>query len=420
MPIARRELLKAAAAAGALLPFNGLCRLAFADTTAQRGVLVVLFLRGACDGLGLVAPVNDPHYRADRAPDLWLLDSGDHAAIPLAQPLGTGLDFRLHPAAAPLADIYAAGQLAIVHAVGSPNASRSHFAAQALMERGVVNDRSNQTDTGWLTRVMRHLRVTDPVSAVSATPGVAAALRGFASAQSIPDLNNGVPVIGGAEAEAVLTALYRGDGQVERSGAHSLEAGRRINDSLPRTPNNQVAPYQPEHGASYNYSLAPARGLAAVARLIKMELGLVVACVDMGGWDTHAAQAGPFSNLAGALARGLAAFWNDLADYHDRITLVVMTEFGRRLRSNLSLGTDHGHGSVMLVLGGGIEGGRMYGNWPGLASEQLDRGVDLAVTTDFRTVLGEVLEARLGVPPSAGIFPDFTAPGALGLARRAA
>jgi uncharacterized protein (DUF1501 family) len=147
-----------------------------------------------------------------------------------------------------------------------------------------------------------------------------------------------------------------------------------------------------------------------------MQVGLTLAAVDMGGWDTHEGQPGRFANQARQLGLALGAFWNDVARYHDRVTVVVVTEFGRRLRANKSEGTDHGHASAMLVLGGTVNGGRMYGKWPGLNADALDHGVDLAVTTDYRTVFGEIAQHRFGAAPDA-VFPGFKPPAPLGLLR---
>ncbi|MBV8659966.1 MAG: DUF1501 domain-containing protein, partial [Burkholderiales bacterium] len=223
---------------------------------------------------------------------------------------------------------------------------------------------------------------------------------------------------GGTQTLTALQALYTGyDGDVGAAGLSTLAALGEIDQQLPRSPDGKVQTYQAAHGASYDNYGDLARGLQAIARLARMNVGLRVACVDQGGWDTHENQPGRFNGQVNQLSKNLAAFHDDLAGSGVQVTTVVMTEFGRRLRSNRSNGTDHGYGSVMMVLGDGVAGGKLYGRWPGLAAEQLDRGVDLAVTTDYRAVLGEVLRQQ-GVAQAAiggQVFPGFGATATLGL-----
>jgi uncharacterized protein (DUF1501 family) len=215
----------------------------------------------------------------------------------------------------------------------------------------------------------------------------------------------------------VLTALYAGaQDPFGLAARRALAEIKRIDAKLPRNGDGKVAPYRSESGGAYEETEA-GRALQTVARLIKMEIGLSVACVDIGGWDHHEQMPGRFATLIGQFARALATFWNDTAHYHNRLTVVVMTEFGRRLRSNKSNGTDHGHGGVMMALGGNIRGGAIYGLWPGLSSAQLDNGVDLAVTTDYRAVLAEILTKRRGAGSRIpSIFPGLTPKPPLGLA----
>ncbi len=430
MPLPRRDFLKAAGAAGLLAPFSGVSRAAFSQGLGGRdSILVVMFLRGGCDSLNLVGPANDSNYIEDRIAPLRVLDSGDRKAIPLARSLDLKLDFRLHPDAAPLADLYQQGHLAIVHAVGLANETRSHFVAQELIERGVVSDGGDQStgiravnsETGWLDRYARLIGLDNMgmqrVPALSASNGVDKAMDGFSAALAVPDLTSGIGLAGGDQAKAVLSALYgsaRGD--VAEAGRLTLEKFTAIDTRLARGPDGRVTPYQPDNGASYDDGgESGGRGLAAIARLVKMDLGLRVACVDMGGWDTHENQAGRFNNLAGQLGRNLMAFWNDLSAYHDRLTLVTISDFGRRLRSNKSNGTDHGHAGAMLVLGGRVNGGRMYGRWPGLATPELDRAVDLGVTTDYRAVLSAIVGDSVGASQIATLFPGYQQTHDLGL-----
>lgn len=428
----RRDFLKAAAMAGAIAPLSGVRNLAFGADVPRGNVLVVLFLRGGCDSLHLVGPCNDRNYVEDRIAPLRVLDSGDKPGIPLANGLDPRIDFRLHPAAAPLADLYKQGHLAIIDAVGLSNETRSHFVAQELIERGIVSDGSDQStgaksslpvETGWLARYAKlaGLDALGPnaVPALSASNAGANSFEGFTAALAIPDLSGGVGLAGGDQMRAALLALYAGQpGDISAAGRLTLAKFATVDAGIPKGPDGRPLPYRPDGGASYDEGGESAgRGLEAIARLIKMDVGLRVAAVDMGGWDTHEGQQYHFNNLAAQLGRNIAAFWNDLAAYHDRLTLVTVSEFGRRLRSNKSNGTDHGHAGAMLVLGGRVNGGRMYGKWPGLATPALDRAVDLAVTTDYRAVLSAV--AGIDLPPQriGQLFPGFAPAGKLGIMR---
>ncbi|WP_049974183.1 DUF1501 domain-containing protein, partial [Azospirillum sp. B4] len=417
----RREILKTLAAAGALTAVPGLGQLAFSTPgVAAEGngkILVVLFFRGGMDVLNFIGPSNDAVYIDARPADLRLLDSGDKAGIALDSDLAHGVDFRLHPEAAALHEIYRQGDLAIVHATGLSNATRSHFEAQELMERGLADEPKGNgvvgTEGGWVARLLRQMGTNGELVAVSTAGGVPKLLQGYPEALSIPDLRGGFGLPGGPSTQAVLERLYPGSGQpalfnpnVARGGRVALDAALRLNGALPKGPDGKVLAYQPEHGGAFDGDIG--RSLETVARLIRMDAGLKVACVDMGGWDTHEGQAGRFKSLVHQLSGSLTTFWNDLSAYHDRITLVTVSEFGRRLRANRSGGTDHGHGSLMMVLGGGVAGGRLLGRWPGLQPQDLDERVDLAVTTDYRDVLATVLKHRMGVGQVDGIFPGFS------------
>jgi uncharacterized protein (DUF1501 family) len=422
--------------AGALAPLCGVNRLAFGAGAGINGdnILVVMFLRGGCDSLNLIGPANDANYVEDRIAPLRVLDSGDKPGIQLANGLDPTIDFRLHPAAAPLGDLYAQGQLAIVHAVGLSNETRSHFVAQELVERGVVNDGGDQSvgarlaapvESGWLARYAQLIGLDNAapgaVPALSASNGVDKMLEGFGPALAIPELNNGISLAGGTQGRAVLSALYdRQAGDAGDAGRLTLAKFATIDSGIPKGPDGKPMPYRPENNATYDEGgEGGGRGLEAIARIIKMDVGLRVASVDMGGWDTHENQPARFNNLATQLGRNLTAFWNDLSAYHDRLTLVTISEFGRRLRSNKSNGTDHGHAGAMLVLGGRVNGGRMYGKWPGLATPELDRAVDLAVTTDYRTILSTLVAPGVPTQKLGQIFPGYAPVGNLRLIRGA-
>ncbi|MEE3625779.1 DUF1501 domain-containing protein [Nitrospirillum sp. BR 11752] len=417
--ISRRGILKTLAAAGALTTVPGLGQLAFAAPggaqDANGKILVVLFFRGGMDVLNFIGPSNDAVYIDARPADLRLLDSGDKAGIPLDSDLAHGVDFRLHPEAAALHELYRHGDLAIVHATGLANATRSHFEAQELMERGLADEPKGNgalgTEGGWVARLLRQMGGDGELVAISTAGGVPKLLQGYPEALSIPDLRGGFGLPGGPSTQAVLERLYPAgpatgfNPNVARGGRVALDAALRLNAALPKGPDGKVLPYQPEHGGTFDGDVG--RSLETVARLIRMDAGLKVACVDMGGWDTHEGQSGRFKGLVHQLSGSLSTFWNDLSAYHDRITLVTISEFGRRLRANRSGGTDHGHGSLMMVMGGGVAGGRLLGRWPGLQPQDLDERVDLAVTTDYRDVLTSVLKHRMGVGQVDGVFPGF-------------
>ncbi|MBV8594009.1 MAG: DUF1501 domain-containing protein [Caulobacteraceae bacterium] len=397
----------------------GLRDVAFAEGAAQRDLLVVVFLRGGCDALNLLAPANDRNYVDARPPELRVLDSGDRQGHRLDSDLVPGLDFRLHGEAAPLAELYRARQLAIVVATGLTNGTRSHFVAQDLIERGLADEGKRQgRDEGWLTRAVASMGSKSAVPAVSANPGVSASLLGDATALAAPDLQAGLGVPGGEAVRAALARLYEaGDDIVQRAGRQALANMAAVEAALPHGPDGKVSPYQPESNAAYDPGGEFVRGLQSIARLAKAEIGLTAAVVDCASWDHHEGEAGRFNNLCGLFSRNLAAFYNDMARYHDRLTLLVMSEFGRRLRANRSNGTDHGHAGHMLVLGGRVEGGRLYGKWPGLSTPELDRGVDLDVTTDYRAVLGEVLTRRFAVKDVSTTLPGYASAKPVGLFR---
>ncbi|WP_456414695.1 DUF1501 domain-containing protein [Oceanithermus profundus] len=395
----RRSLLKTLGVLGvgrALLP--GLAaNLAFAEGgRTPRDVLVVVFLRGGADGLGLVAPYAEGGRYYDRRPT---------QSVPEPGRKGGGLDldgrFALHPALAPLFELYQSGELAVVHAAGSPHGTRSHFDAQQHVEFGIPGVKSARS--GWLGR---HLALTarasgSPFRAVGMGDVVADALLGPVTPlalRSIAEFH-----LRGRNGEwprmrRALERLYRGGDPLDpvaRSVWAALETLARIAEAPPR-------------GAVYPDGVL-GRGLAQVARLIHAEVGLEVATVDADGWDTHEDQGtrgGGFAATADGFARALAAFRADLGARARRVTVVALSEFGRRVEENASAGTDHGHGGVIWLLGGGVRGGRVYGRWPGLTEEALADG-DLAVTTDFRDVLGELVTRRLGNPEVEQVFPGY-------------
>ena len=412
MSLTRREFLKTsgfAAMMGLGLP-SWTPRMVF--STRQDGppgdILICIFLRGGVDGLSVVVPHAESAYH-DNRPTIRVPDPD--------QPNGAiDLDgfFGLHPALAPLADVYQQGDLAIVHATGSPDPTRSHFDAMDYMERGTPGEKN--IATGWLGRHLATVASQNqsPFRAVGMGSLVPQALRGPIPAvalQSIADFH-----LNGNQAEieniqATLAQLYMGDGWLDLQAQQAFDALDLLAQADPLQ-------YEPQHAAQYPESEF-GMGLKQVAQLIRAEVGLEVACLDLGGWDTHSAQGtldGELNALLTDLGDSLNAFYTDLQDRFQDITVVTMSEFGRRVKENGSAGTDHGHGNKMLILGGGVNGGQVYGQWPGLDEDNLDRG-DLAITTDYRTVLSELLSKRMLNQALDEVFPNFNQTDFLGLAR---
>jgi len=415
-PFTRRNFLRSAGLGSLTLP-AWFPRVAFAASPSpQRDVLICIFQRGAADGLNMVVPVGDDDYYKNRP------------TIKIAQPSGAAgaaidLDgfFGLHPSLAPFKELWDDGVLAAVQATGSPDGTHSHFDAMDFMERGTPGSKS--IPTGWIGRHLGSVDTsgnTSPFRAVGMGTLVQASLRGPVAAtalQSIADFHlggKGAVASQIATFQASLSSLYADDAWLDLQAQQTVNA---INTLAAKNP----GAYQPQNGAKYpdtDFGSA----MMQVAQLIKADLGMEVACVDLGGWDTHASQGGATgqqADLLAELAGGLAAFHADLADRMSRIIVVTMSEFGRRLLENGSGGTDHGHGNCMFVLGGGVNGGKVYADWPGLAPEQLSSPGDLAITTDYRTVLAEIVDRRLLNPKLGDVFPGFTPPAYLGLTRAA-
>jgi uncharacterized protein (DUF1501 family) len=377
-----------------------------ASTPAHGPILVTVFLRGGMDSLGVVAPVDDRDYAADRPPEMRLLADGDKPALRL-EGGPSGLDFRLHPEMGALHELFQDKRVALVHASGLDNGTRSHFGAQELIERGIANpDESAHVSGGWMARWLAATGGGQQ-PAFAAISGVPEELANHGNTICAADLRGGMNLPGGKQALSVLKHLSGGgSGEIEVATRRTL-AGIALIDSPLRQPDGKVMPYQPAGGATYG-DTEIGRSLEAVARVIRMDIGIRAFAVDMGGWDTHENQPPRLANLAGQLSRALGAFHTDLHDRLDRIVLVVMSEFGRRLRSNKSNGTDHGHAGLTIVSAPRLAGGRIHGTWPGLSSDRLDNAVDLAMTTDVRSILAELMTGPLNTPDAvAGVFPRF-------------
>jgi uncharacterized protein (DUF1501 family) len=366
--------------------------------TSARDVLICIFQRGGADGLNMAVPHGDKAYYAHRASLAIAPPGGSDAAIDL-----DGF-FGLHPALAALKEIWDAKQLAVVHACGSPDPTHSHFDAMDYMERGTPGQKS--VATGWLGRHIAATQAADasPFSAVGFGALLQASLRGGAATAltSLEAFKLQARPLELPKVKAAHGQLYRGSGMLLGSGQQTLAALSILEKLSP-------AAYRPSDGARYPDS-PYGRALMQIAQLIKTDVGLRIACADIGDWDTHINQGGADGEMAANLkefADGLHALYTDLSATIGRVTIVTMSEFGRRAAQNGGGGTDHGHGNAMFVLGGNVAGGKVYGEWPGLDAEQLYGPGDLQVTTDFRDVLGEIVAKRLGNQSLAEVFPDY-------------
>jgi uncharacterized protein (DUF1501 family) len=382
-----------------------------AETAAaaqRRKILVAVFQRGAVDGLNMVVPFGDPAYYAGR-PSIAI-------ARPGAANGAVDLDgfFGLHPRMAPLAPWFTSGQMAIVHAAGSHDETRSHFDAQDYMESGTPGIKS--TRDGWMNRYLhaREHQGASPFRAVAIAQQLPRSLQGAAPALAIGNLGRfGVrdDMSGGMTASG-FEAQY-----AEAADALLQPVGREAFDAVKRMQQVNPASYAPANGAEYPRS-GFGEAMKQIAQIIKGNMGLEVAFTELGQWDHHANEGGATGQLANRLddfARGLAAFARDLGNQMADVVLVTMSEFGRTVRENGNRGTDHGHGNAMLILGGDVRGGKVYGRWPGLEREQLWQGRDLAITTDFRDVFTELVTGHLGATDVSRIFPGHKVGPRLGL-----
>ncbi|HJX11494.1 MAG TPA: DUF1501 domain-containing protein [Candidatus Binatia bacterium] len=394
---ARRSFLKSAGlgflALG--LPPAFLVRAAGAEQAARGKVLVVVFQRGGMDGLNVVVPFKDRAYYKLR-PNIAIAEPGSGAERAI------DLDgfYGLHPALAPLKSIFEKGHLAIVHAAGSPDNTRSHFDAQDYMELGTPGIKN--TPDGWLNRHLRETARTDsPFRGVALTAQTPRTLAGNAPVLTLSSIEEFR--LRNENLGRTLQKLYGGASAdpLFRSGAAGLfEAMATL-----RSVESKI----PASAANYPVGRFGA-ALKQIARLTKANVGVEIAFAEIAGWDTHVNEGGATGQLANRLkelGESLAAFYQDLGDRMDNVVLVTMSEFGRTASENGNRGTDHGHANVMFAVGGRVRGGKVYGRWPGLAPEVLYEGRDLDLTTDFRTVCGEVLSRHLGQNDLGKVFPGY-------------
>jgi uncharacterized protein (DUF1501 family) len=390
-------------------------------------VLICLFQRGAADALNVVVPHGERAYYAMR-PNIAV--PRPSANTPLA---AIDLDgfFGLHPSLAPFKPLYDRKLLGIIHAVGSPSTTRSHFDAQDYMESGTPDDKA--TTDGWLNRYLAVHGTCDEcklhgtasgAGSVAGAPDRGSAFRAVAFAPQTPRILEGPsPTVAmnsldefsvratGTQAER-LEALYRTGSAdiVHATGTETFDAVRMLRSANPQQ-------YQPANNAAYPRSQFGQR-LKQIAQLIKADVGLEIAFADVGGWDTHVNQGGATGQLAQRLddfAQSISALVTDIGDRMGDVTILSMSEFGRMVKENGNGGTDHGHAGAMFVIGGDVHGGRVHGRWPGLQPEQLYEGRDLALTTDFRAVFSEVTARHLGATRLEAIFPGYAQGPPLGL-----
>src|SRR5713226_3866854 len=391
--VSRRDMLNRSFALSALAASqvawpNWMPRLAFASQNhAPRGdVLLCIFLRGGADGLNIVVPHGEDAYYQAR-PVLAIARPDDNKADQTQKSLDLDGFFGLHPALAPLLPIFKGNQMVAVHATGSPDPTRSHFDAMDFMERGTPG--SHALSTGWLGR---HLASLDtgtnaPLRAIGWASSLQQSLRGSISAtaiKSIVDYHLAGNKAAANELLASLNALYAADPATLKTVSDQTNA---VLDLVTKI---NIASYKPVGGVQYDDKGEFDMALMQTAALVKADVGLEVAAIDVGGWDTHQNETVDLGKELTGLGKGLAAFHADMGDAMKNITVVVMSEFGRRVQENASGGTDHGHGNMMLLMGGHVAPKPVVTNWPGLADDKLTNG-DLTITIDYRDVLSEIL-----------------------------
>ena len=380
-----------------------------AAAESRRRVLVTIFQRGAVDGLNMIVPFGERDYYSARP------------SIAIARP-GSGADaaldldgfFGLHPRLGNLKPLFDARDLAIVHACGSHDETRSHFDAQDYMETATPGVKSTQS--GWLNRYLHareHEKAT-PFRAVALAPQLPRALQGLAPALAIGQIGQ-FGIRAGQATEMVQSSFESEYAAAANSVLH--KTGREAFDAIRMLKDADPAKYSPENGAEYPRS-GYGDALKQIAQLIKADVGLEIAFAESGNWDHHVNEGAALGQLANRLddfSRGISALVRDLGPRMADVVILTMSEFGRAVAENGNRGTDHGHGNAMMVIGGGVRGGKVYGRWPGLAREQRHEGRDLAITTDFRGVFAEVVSGHLGLKDTKNVFPGFAGSAPLGL-----
>ena len=392
----------------------------------KRKTLVAIFMRGAADGLNIVVPFGDVRYRELR-PNLGLQaprKGDDNEGIgPFTGVIDLDGRFGLNAALRPLKALWDKKQLAIVEATGSPDPSRSHFDAQDYMESGTPG----KTGNGWLNRALGDAGPdSSPLRAVALSNRIPRTLRGEHEAVALG--NTQEFNISDQDRLAILKNMYSltPDAPLRRVGKDAFDAMKMLQSMDKQSPKNPEEPAAIVPGAggpgrnnrpTYAAGGQLGKNLQQLARLIKSDAGVEAAFAEVDGWDHHQNENGQLTGLLNQFSNAIAAFCEDLGDRMEDVVIVTMSEFGRTVEENGNGGTDHGHGSLMMVMGGPVQGGKIYGEWPGLEKEQLFEGRDLAVTTDFRTVLSELVGRHLGQNDLSTVFPGFKSDGPLGLLR---
>jgi uncharacterized protein (DUF1501 family) len=402
MSITRRIFLRNSALAvvgtAAVPSFLTRAALGAVETPGRNKRLVVIFQRGAADGLNIVVPYAESQYYAMR-PSI---------NIPRKSAIDLNGFFGLHPSMSAFQPLWQQGHVAIVHAAGSPDTTRSHFDAQDFMETGTPGVKI--TEDGWLNRSLHSMRSTpqsSPFRAIALGPSVPRILSGSEPAvamNNISDFSVGGRNPKASPAASAFEAMYdhSSDSVLHGTGEETFEAVKMLKTADP-------GKYAAAPGADYPKGRF-GDSLRQLAQLIKANLGVQVAFADISGWDHHVNEGsteGQLANVLTEFSQSLAAFWTDLGDLMEDTVVVTMSEFGRTARENGNRGTDHGHANVMFVMGGPVKGGKVYGRWPGLDQSQLYEGRDLALTTDFRQVIGEAVARHMGNKNLANVFPGY-------------
>jgi len=402
----RRFFLKsgsvALASVGVGLSAPGFLERALSQTgkSGRRKILIAIFQRGAVDGLNVVVPYGEsPYY--DLRPSISIPKPGaTDGAIDL-----DGF-FGLHPSLSPFKHLFDSQRLAIIHASGSPNSTRSHFDAQDYMESGTPGVKS--TSDGWLNRYLQAKKESERslFRAVSMTQTTPRVLQGRAPTISMSNLNDFAIRAGksSSDLQGGFEAIY-----ARETNDRLADMGRETFEAVNYLKKVNPAQYKPANGAEYPRT-AFGNSLLQIAQLIKAGVGLEIAFTDIGGWDTHVNEGnsrGQLGNLLQQFGAGISALYRDLGQQMDDVVILTMSEFGRTARENGNRGTDHGHANAMFVLGNSVRGGNVYGKWPGLKNDQLNEGRDLALTTDFRDVFGEIAARHLGAANVQSIFPGY-------------
>ncbi len=367
--------------------------------------LVVVFLRGGADGLSIVSPTGDKSYVAARPGELRVQSKGDNKGFALKE-ANADAGFRWHGQAKGFSELYDAGELAVVHATGLADGTRSHFDAEDRMEAAAPG--AGSSAGGWLARWLKAVKPQGILPALAIGPAAPDSFRGAMEVAVAQDLSGLRLAPGHGYSSQIRAMIAKQLGQDAMLGApvqRILQLSKEIEAKVALTEDGNLKPY--EASVEYPQDNPLSGQLKSVAQAIKLELGLRVSTVDFGGWDTHVNQKDDLNQQIRFLSSALTAFWRDLGDRRGEVSVVVMSEFGRRLKSNESGGTDHGHGNIMLMLGPKVKGGRMYGQWPGLENDALDEGADLAITTDYRHVLAEMMSGHMGFADSGILFPKF-------------